>query len=193
MFYNALKRDRKNKQDRTVQLPEVNQDAFRIYTTWLYSGKVYTNKTWDYSAADEHLWISEIERLLNCYRLGDFLQSLDFQDAAIDAIADTGLWCDKLLFTIIRCVYQVSGKESLHRKLCRDLFLHLKGLTVERIREVGLPREFLEDIWAGTYSHVRGKISKAQNRYKFGRIVDGYKYHEHTRLNTPCYKAKFYH
>ncbi|KAF2124707.1 hypothetical protein P153DRAFT_400795 [Dothidotthia symphoricarpi CBS 119687] len=194
-FKSALSKEWKENLERIVKLPEAKPEAFHLYAKWLYSGKVYSGKVYSSKNNDTYEknnieYNNEWSRLVDCYKLGDFLLSLDFKDATIDAISEVSISRDILRVDFASYIYPISTKESLHRTLCRDLTIHLWDRKFANIRDPSLPREFLEDLLVDIGPQLSNGL-KDQGLHVFAHCLNTCNYHEHTRFDKPCYKTKF--
>jgi hypothetical protein len=88
-FDTALKEEWKEGEDRVVDMPEADDEAFGICVTWLYTGLVFSRKEGDMIMNDGvRIRNKEWLRCSVCYALGDFLQDPDFKDALVDTIIE---------------------------------------------------------------------------------------------------------
>ncbi|KAF1844372.1 uncharacterized protein K460DRAFT_163263 [Cucurbitaria berberidis CBS 394.84] len=177
-FQKALNKEWKEGQERVVRLPNVDVDVFRIYAKWLYTGRFHC------------LDGSTDVKLLACDELGNFLHAPDFLDAFVDVILEQTAQLGTPTF-LSSSIYPRSVKDSLHRKLCRDLVVYRWGYrNFDTLRSHAIPREFLEDVLLD----MKRNFDQGVTRLSFSRFIkdkDACYYHEHTRLNTPCYKTKY--
>jgi hypothetical protein len=184
-FIKALSKDWKEGVERTVKLPEACPTACRIYIKWLYNGHISC------SPADKGTFDKETNSLLDCYSLGDYLQDADFLDAVIDGISEHAAEGGRVPVTLARTVYPVTAKDSLHRKLCRDIITYvLNREEFAVLHNIDNRPEFLVDMLVDIAPQLAKGIP-TRNIAGFREDKGGCEYHEHVRLNKPCYKVRF--
>ncbi|KAH7066925.1 hypothetical protein BKA63DRAFT_495815 [Paraphoma chrysanthemicola] len=185
----------------TVKLPDTDADAFSMFAKWLYTARFYLPdnaedcRSPSPSLAPDGSQSSQLdlhwEELCTCYSLADSLQSSDFADATIDAFLERMIRRRQAPSDLAEWIYPRTAKESVHRKLGRDIALHSWSRNkFDRIWKEDFPREFLEDVFADVTSKLSRGL-KQQNVAEFLQNKTGCEYHEHKRLDLPCYKTSF--
>jgi hypothetical protein len=178
-FIKALNEDWKEGAERTVVLPEACPRARKIYTQWLYTGRVFC------SPVDKGPFQNELKKLIACYTLGDYLRDTDFLDAVVDGIGESCVEHQKIAVGFVIEVYPITTKDSLYRKLCRDLVM----CTIHRghsghLRAHDLPKEFLKDVLIDMAPQLT-KAYRSREFDAFFKSKGDCEYHEHVPLNKP--------
>ena len=81
-FNSALKKEWKEGQERTVEMPEDDPVCFRLYAEWLYTGTIFCKKSPTPARGS-------FGSLVGLYILGEKVLDKDFQDCVIDAMLAT--------------------------------------------------------------------------------------------------------
>lgn len=174
-----------------VNLPNVTAETFSIYAKWLYTGRAFLlNSTDDEDEGDD----IEKRRLQNCYVLANFLQDLDFKDATIDVVIENIVDTKVSQQDLAQWIYPNSSEGSPHRTLAVDTFVNVwpRDTWPECKYSLGenVPPQFLFDVLANIGPNLENGIANVASPAEFFKNLDTCKYHEHTRVNQPCYKIK---
>ncbi|KAH4000213.1 hypothetical protein HBI26_197700 [Parastagonospora nodorum] len=184
-FDNALKKEWKEGQDRAIDLPEVNNEAFSIWIKWLYTGSVFLTRPEDHSSDGKSS--KECPRWDNCYALGDFLQDTDFKDACIDVMIEIMVSLRRHPYDLPAMIYKCSTQDSNHRTFVVDTFINVMKRK-DWAKNASHPQQFLFDVIkvlsVNPESGIEGKTCS-----KFFNLDDTCKYHDHGP-DKPCYKTK---
>jgi hypothetical protein len=184
----ALKKEWKEGQDRIVEMPKTNNEAFSIWAKWLYTGCMYLMKDGDIERTSEGVTTnSEWPRWASCYALGDFLQDSDFKDACIDSCIEANVASASNPHSLAGWIYSCSAGCSSHRKLAVDVFVHC-WVRTGWTQDIKHPAEFLSDVIKAIGPHVSFGI-KTQRLKDYFNLDDTCKYHDHGS-EKPCYKSK---
>jgi hypothetical protein len=184
-FTKALSEDWKEGAERTVKLPEACPTACRIYTKWLYTGRISS------SPAEKGTFDKELYKMLDCYRLSDYLRDMNFLDAVIDGLAEGSVENARIPLILARTVYPLTTKDSPHRKFCRDVLVHsLNRREFSALHKKDLPHEFFVDLLVDIASQLAKGIPDLDLDV-FLKSKGDCEYHEHVRLDQPCYKLGF--
>jgi hypothetical protein len=183
----ALKKEWKEGQDRIVEMPETNNEAFTIWAKWLYTGRMFLMQDGDHTEVDCRSMNQEWNRWRSCYALGNFLQDSDFKDVCIDACMEAIIAIAGIPALIGHYIYPYSTESSSHRKFAIDIFVHCwdRAAWSEDIKH---PAEFLSDVIKAIGPNVSSGI-KEQRLKDFFDLDDTCKYHDHGS-KKPCYKTK---
>jgi hypothetical protein len=90
-----MRNDWKEKNSRTINLPEADPRAFTVYIKWLYSGQFFIKNDDDEAQYDEDTECmpdDEWTKWSLSYKLGNFLMDYEFKDALIDMAIDKMRW-----------------------------------------------------------------------------------------------------
>lgn len=191
-FKKAFNADWKEKETRIIALPEASPGVFGVYAKWLYSGRFYLAEQDDIKYDEKrNLHIDgEYLKVLRCYTLADFLQDNDFKDASIDIIVKKIANGNHSLADLAQTVYAHSTAQSPHRQLIVDCAIQFWSKTEFRfVGEADYPNQFLTDLIVSRGPYRRSLVC-ATPTWLFVTRLNNCKYHEHTKNNTPCYKAK---
>lgn len=192
-FDKALSRDWKESEERSVSLPDVEADTFRLYLHWLYFKKLPVRREEGWEAAS-----AEYLELAKAYVLGDVLQDFVFNDAVIDAMIDKSRTAEEdgarwvPADSTIVYIYNNTMKSSKVRELLLDFYVysgHEKwihhGATPEH-----LPWEFLRDLAIELLKRrTRPSDNTTDNPTK---MITTCKYHHHGSKDQ-CYKSNLDH
>lgn len=170
-------------ESRIFALPEHDVEAFQVYMNWLYSKRLPVKS--EDPLDDEYLLIAKM------IVLGDRLQDLDFQDAAVDAILDksrSSTMNGQAIAPTVNYVYENTLEDSKARKLLVDFYV-CRG-NEDWLRDSDglrdLPAEFISDL-AIALLQRRGKPDSGDPAY----MTDTCVYHNHDCTSRACYKKKF--
>ncbi|CAK1363182.1 hypothetical protein CB0940_04707 [Cercospora beticola] len=183
-FFNAaLGKEWKERQERTINLPEGSPAAFNTYLNWLTSGKLYVSNQ---PETERRQWSCDT-RLLEAYLLGDKLSDVDYKDAAADALANEfhtlrGGWYWSFCKNDRTNLYEntVAGA-SLRLLFVQSMLTHC---GVQMLETEGEPNALLHEMVMAM--HTRGRPSKRQ----FEEDVKACEFHEHEPGAENCYKNK---
>jgi hypothetical protein len=173
---------------RTVKLLDADTNAFRIYAKWLYTGRYHL-----LSGPNTHVPGSATDwnEISVCYALSNFLQARGFSNATVDAFTRRMEIRNDAPIDLAKWIYSQTTKDSVHRKLCRDIVVHTwDRKTFDRLWTEDFPREFLENVLA----EVSTKLDSGVKRCDIVQLLKPKgtcEYHEHKRLSLPCYKMAF--
>jgi hypothetical protein len=188
-FVKMLDAQQEGDQMQKVKLQDSDASAFNIYAKWLYTGRFHLTTCPDTNSdgtSQGMCW----DEILNCYVLAHNLESSDFSAASIDAFllrmeiknespADLGKW-----------IYPRTTAESEHRRLCQDIVLHTwKRKHIHVVLGDDYPRQFGADVFA----RMSAKFKRGMKRKEVQEFLEGKnecEYHEHKRLDLPCYKLR---
>jgi hypothetical protein len=84
-FKAALSHEWKESQARIIDLPTIEPETFQAYLDWLHTHRVYVSTSLDPSPDQRQ---QEMDKLIDAYILGDYLQDIDYIDTIMDAILD---------------------------------------------------------------------------------------------------------
>jgi hypothetical protein len=177
----------KEGQGRTINMPETDDEAFNIWTKWLYTGRVYLTKEGDRSKEGYVLTNREWIRWSACYALSDFLQDPNFADACIDASIEFMRTFNRCPSNLALWIYNSTQKTSAHRKLAIDAFINCWNREHWK-DEINHPPGFLSD----TVKQISPRLQRGlptQTPNVFFDANDTCKYHDHGP-EKPCYKTK---
>lgn len=104
----AFKHDWKEANERAINLPTCDPEAFGIYVHLLYHGYIYIMDPDD-------IFDDEDERWNGAYILADYLQNSDFKDALIDSAKAYLRETKRVWFTLTETIYVNSTTRSAHR------------------------------------------------------------------------------
>jgi hypothetical protein len=175
---------------RTIKLLDADANAFRIYAKSLYTGRYHLwsgRNTNAPSSTNNLTW----DELSVCYTLSHFLQAGDFSDATIDAFTHRMQLHNNAPPDLAKWIYSQTTKDSVHRKLCRDIVVHTwDRKSFDRLWKEDFPREFFEEVFA----EVSTQLDSGVKRRDIGQFLASKaacEYHEYKRLKLPCYKVAF--
>lgn len=185
-----------------VDLPDVDAEAFGIYTEWLYTGVLRLSSALDMrrvcteqelfqiKTAEQHCWV-------RCYEADDFLQDTDFKDALVDTVAGMeharkeGKKDLSLFFAIL---YRWTTADSPHRKFVTDMFVgrcstsKSVNFIIDKLVE-SVHYEMMVPDLLRAYSKI--VIKKSHPVYPSTlEEEDMCKHHEHARNGGKCYREK---
>jgi hypothetical protein len=84
-FKAALSHEWKESQTHTIELPTVEPENFQIYLDWLHTRRVHVSTSLDPSPEERQ---QEMDKLVESYVLGDYVQDIDYKDTIMDTIMD---------------------------------------------------------------------------------------------------------
>lgn len=132
---------------RVIELPEDDPDAFSLYRTWVYSGKlaILPDKDCDLNSTTERY-----HTLAYAYVLGERLLDTDFKNAIADAyvLYARGIPPSRRYYPSneeIRIIYEGTREESPIRQLLVDIW-YCRGKAEWLEKDADLPREFLTNV-----------------------------------------------
>lgn len=186
-FKSALKKDWKEGQENTIELPEDDPQVFRYYAEWLCTGNIYCKSEATTTAFDYNV-------LIDLYILGEKLMDDTFQDRVIDALITTAdeanpPFVPKKLpeYRSISRVYGHTPTGSPIRSLVVD-WLILHGFEVDNDMRAAMAerpcQEFLLDLMSALLKRreiTYQSIYELHQRQK----VPGCSYHKHGK-DEPC-------
>jgi len=189
-FDKALKKEWKEGQDRVVDMPDADNEAFGIWVKWLYTALVFIHKEGDEIIKDgvqtnSREWL----RWSKCYALGDFLQDTDFMNALIDVVTEIIEEANAQPVSLPNYIYSHSTENSAHRKLVVDILLRCWDRTAYAKTVVDQPQEFLYDILVNMAPHLGTSIQQASDVKALLNTADLCEYHDHGP-DQPCYRIK---
>ena len=192
-FLKILSASHEGDQLRTVKLQDTDASAFSIYAKWLYTGRFHlatgASTQTPGGSPNEMCW----DEMSNCYALSDFLQATDFSDATIDAFTRRMEIRNNSPADLAKWVYARTTKDSAHRRLCRDIIVHTWARKKwDRLWTEDYPPELLANVLADV-SMKFDRGSKRRELAEFLKSKNHCEYHEHKRLDLPCYKTRFGH
>jgi hypothetical protein len=188
-FDTALKKEWKEGEDRVVDMPEADDEAFGICVNWLYTGLVFSRKEGDMIMNDGvRIRNKEWPRCSACYALGDFLQDPDFKDALVDTIIEAMIDSCLLPKCLFLKIYRYSTKTSCHRIFAVDVFVHCLSRESWGHPKNDQNLEFLTDV----LKNVGPTLQKGLSCVTTQEFLDATKtcqYHDHGS-DKPCYRIK---
>ncbi|KAF2659991.1 hypothetical protein K491DRAFT_675030 [Lophiostoma macrostomum CBS 122681] len=195
-FKAALSHDWKEKRDRTIALPDHHPAIFTIYAKWLYSGQICViDKQEETKATAPGLsWdsIAEWVALKQSYILSDYLQSMDYRDAVLDAVVEMMIERNEFPGAIIEMIYSHTTDNPPHRKVVHEAMLYT--WTTEQYQQLGgldLSKEDILDSLIVIATRPKRNYMYHDSVQEAFRYQDPCVYHEHTLSGAACYKAKY--
>jgi hypothetical protein len=189
----AMRGDWKEKNSRTINLPEADPRAFTVYIKWLYSGQFFIKNDDDEAQYDEDTECmpdDEWTKWSLSYKLGNFLMDYEFKDALIDMAIDKMRW-EGYYADLPNDVYQHSREGSMHRKLAIDIAVHTwPGFEFKLAEHREHDMEFLIDLVAATGEKIRIGVEQKLIKEFLSPDMDSCKYHDHKIDGMPCYRDK---
>jgi hypothetical protein len=186
-----LNTEMKDDQTCIFRLPDADADAFRLYSKWLYTGRFHVTAGEDFQILDNAQKDLHWDDLSACYALAGSLQSLDFADATMDAFIRRIIGDGDAPDELAKWVYPKATKDSIHRRLCRDIVVHSWARSnFDQIWTDGYPQDFIRDVFTYASSRLDSGV-KRKNIASFLEMKGACDYHEHKRLGLPCYKTSF--
>lgn len=173
---------------------------FRIHSRWLYTGRFHIEGDNNSSMQDELL--GEVmgspsqkgpnwDDLTVCYALSDSLHSPDFADATIDALLRRMVQDNIAPTDLAKWIYPKTTIDSAHRRLCRDLALNCWVRDkFDCLWKEDFPADFLYNVLADMSAKLTRGVVR-QDVAGFLEMKGACEYHEHRRLDLPCYKSSF--
>ncbi|KAI8932788.1 hypothetical protein NX059_010278 [Plenodomus lindquistii] len=197
-FKAALNQNWKEGHEKVVMLPNAGTETFQIFANWVYTGRVFSTKVDDVTRKDPDnresgLNNKEWSRLFDAYRLGDFLQAVGFKDAIIDALMQSATGLESLPHRLATFIYGSSSPDSAHTVMCVNAFLRTyTRADFVHARIFDLPSEFVMDAFIEFGKHLNHglQITSLANMMRDGYVCN---YHDHVRLDMPCYRTRFGH
>lgn len=200
-FDAALSHDWKEKEQRIVKLPDVKPETFSVYAKWLYTRRFFVmtdndnlkdtdDDSTEKSKNQIETYETELARIFDVYSMGDYLQDSDFKDATIDVIINGMVQMKCYPLNFHGYIYPFSSKQSSHRSLAVELVLHVWApSSLKYLRGENVPREFLADLAVAMGEKLRDAPKKMTPKEFFESKGACY-FHDHSRMNTQCYKVK---
>lgn len=184
-FARALKKEWAEGENRQIHLRDTDPDVFAVWAKWLYTGRLcYLRAVYE---GQNKSFFEEFDDWTDIYVLGDYLQDMDFKDAALDAHIEGMLEYDKYIFKLPKWIYEYTKKGSPHRKLAVDMYCQAWKRD-DYTRDDDIPPEFFHDVVISIGPRLSSGIEQWNIEYLF-RNEDLCKYHEHGS-EKPCYKTK---
>ncbi|GAB7365949.1 hypothetical protein MBLNU230_g7277t1 [Neophaeotheca triangularis] len=177
--------------DRVVKIPGSTTQAFDTFCQFLLTGKIFMEEGDSYAQA-------QLQRthLVLAWHLGEYLLSISFKDAVVDALTLTLVESIWWYPTWHRNIYCISSGSSGIRKLLVDEAVHGNNTkeSLERMAEEGKDHEFFFDVAA--------ELVKWKKYDRVHHLTEGYSepgsyrltcaYHEHLNgKGKCCYKEMF--
>ncbi|KAF2183751.1 hypothetical protein K469DRAFT_785317 [Zopfia rhizophila CBS 207.26] len=119
---------------------------------------------------------------------GEFLQGLGFKAALINTAVEKMVELDRFYELLAAVVYHCSTIDSPARKLAVNIAAHRwPSSDFRELKEAGTTFEFLKGVLVRLFETREDKESPRQLQ-ELLNVKNICKYHEHTRLDKPCYK-----
>lgn len=167
-FRAACKGEWKESDERTVRLPEINPDVFKVYLTFLYTGEVDADV--DYEEADAPTL------LIKCFALGEMVQDVRFKNSVIDKYLYTTESDGEIASSgTIQLLCEAVHSESTMMRLCVDYATFYTNKASFDVAVKELPSQFVASI---AMAAVRG-LGQCVDEEKKPRNRRGCYYHEH--------------
>lgn len=205
-FENALKREWKEAEERTVKLPEIEPRQFAVFAKFLLTGLVFIRPGGDILKMRENKtekdrrssFASSFRSFMEMLTLARFLQSSHYQDAALDILIESLDEYRRLskatrtFFsgTHIMEMHGVTALDSCIRNFLVDLNLH--GWAYEFPKDAALescPAHFCQQFIRKALPYMYSNESLLEVPDPVD-VTNSCKYHEHTKRGEPCYKEK---
>jgi hypothetical protein len=182
-FQAALSHEWRESQERIVKLPACHIAAFKLYTQWLYTGRLYA------LPAGPNASLQESSNLVRGFFIGDYVQDVNFQDSIIDALIEwnrkTGVTQrEGILNAWVRTVLQKTSRFGPLHKLLVDVTVWDASHTWWVSEAANFPIEFVQDVAIGL--SMRCKAGGVSSSLRAG--LSHCKYHSHG--DKPCYRAE---
>lgn len=165
-FFQAKLKSEWLRGERRVLLAQESPVVFGVYSSWMYSGALYTLPSNDEDATDG-FHQNEFRQLAQCYVLGESLLDTKFQNAVIDAIYSklrdgSGTTFHEIGAEVVTIIYKGTVAESPARLLMVDIFT--SHANKDQMREVveDVPAEFLQDLAIAFARQKTRSVSKIE-------------------------------
>ncbi|KAL8952333.1 MAG: hypothetical protein Q9222_001744 [Ikaeria aurantiellina] len=135
---------------KSIELPEDNPDAFRLFVQWLYSGKSVTRETYEKQENGKYKRKDIVAFACSVWHLGDKLLCPIFKDfAIIRLIAHFSM--RYIMEKDAEQIYEISPPESSIRKLAVDQVLwDIKSVSEHRMKAM----TWNASDWAASFDQV---------------------------------------
>lgn len=171
---------------RRVQLPDnCSVDAFAIFAQFIYTGKIFIKIGTLPTEARDH----EYDQIVEAWQLGDYILSISFKDAVVDALYAKIHKDDVHDIELHEVLYPLSSEMSGVRKLLIDQVV--SGWEMADLKMVKEKHGKLHELFFDVAAAV---IAKRQYGVTPGSVgkPKGCEYHEHMeRMGERCYKEMF--
>lgn len=176
---------------RTVKLLDMDTNAFKLFSKWLYTGYFHFPGATTTQATNglhsKSLW----DKLVSCYGMSVLIQASSFADATIDAFITQMKISNTSPVDLAKWIYPRTLKGSVHRILCRDIVVHTWDRSqFSLLWKEDFPRDFIDSVLEEVGSNLDSGV-KRKSVVEFLASKGPCTYHEHVRLNVPCYNVKF--
>lgn len=148
----------------SISLPDLNTEAFALYSKWLYSSAIISIPK-AVTPKDDTEWMV----LASAYVLGEQLIDMDFKNTVIDALrakikSKDGMTVWKVASELVHIIYASDSKDSPARRFMVDLYHGHGGAS--NLEDRGLPSDFLFDLArVGLSRIIKKPVSSARCEY----------------------------
>lgn len=182
-FDAALKKEWKEGQERTINLPEIRPEVFNVYLNWLVTGKLHVHDQSE--VTPEHRQTKT--RLVEAYLLGDKILDVDYKEKVCDALAEDSLILRNAQLWVMgtrarRRLYEDTPAGAPVRRLLIVLLLMYQD--VSPVVKADEPNALLHDIMSAL---VAGKPGSEK---ELREDIEACKFHEHEDGAENCYRNK---
>ncbi|KAG9582426.1 hypothetical protein KCU77_g9934, partial [Aureobasidium melanogenum] len=150
---------------------DVDVAAFRLYTEWVYSGRIQ-KEALEVNAVD-----IDLSSIGQAYILGEKLQDLKFKNAVINLLLQTIITQGKMDLTLPTLVFKETSASAPLRRLLVDLYVWYgyKDWLKSNGSKESISSTFLSDLSAAFFDrHGHDGVTKAK-----ALALDPCNYHEH--------------
>lgn len=133
---------------RVIELPEDDPEAFSLYRTWLYSGKLAVFAHNGHSSSDSEQEPERQPTLAYAYVLGERFMDTEFKNDIADAYVLAARGVVKRGYPTneeIRILYDGTREDSPIRQLLVDIW-YTRGKVEWIEKDADLPKEFLASV-----------------------------------------------
>ena len=181
-FEKAFSNDWKESEENKITLPNHHAEHFQIFTSWLYTRRVFTYQAKLYFGKEGS---DEWDLLANAWALGAYLQATDFQDTIADAMLEKVMQGSISAQTVHQTIYANSVAGTPIRKLVVDM-------TVERWDVAMLEAQSNNAAWSDFFRDLSIALlkNKSPTRQESTVLKKSCDYHMHGLEGGVCYTTK---
>lgn len=169
-FTAACSRKWREGQEKLVRLPEIHIPTFKVYCSWVYTGKIadisYTKES------DEDDKIAEKAQLVELYLVADTLDDVKLRNLAVSTLLKSMEAHRTILnFVSIQRIWQSSLSSSNIRKMVVDVTVSRMADTAYAENLSQYPPEFVQDVAVAALK-IRPTVSWDQARKRLPQFLE---------------------
>lgn len=195
-FEAALGRDWLESEQRILRLPDYTPKVFRLYTQWLYTGRLHTAVPIQGSGNKWNAKLAEYLNLMSGCLFGQYIHDVPYQDSLVDTIIELEeknplkkgyLWH----MMVAKYIWEETCEASPLRKLLTDISVWNADCASLDIFDSKYTEKIEEISQRFMFEVLRGAMKRHESDNSLSPFQPGTstcQYHSHG--DNPCYKDK---